>query len=948
MEKIRIYELARELGLENKAVLELCKQLGMEGKRSHSNSLTVDEADRVRREVIRSAVNERQGSVREVKRDGGVVTERRVGNVVRRRRKTATEEAQSEPSEDLFEDKPNIDLNEARDAAGEFAPALDPQKESRERKEALERADALFAEDAEAEKADLEEEKEELASPPTALEEPTEPPSAEAAVTAEETTEQELEAAVPAESSELEPDSASEALPSEQIEEEDNQEAAEELAAVRKRHDIRAPKILGKIDLPVAEPAPAKDTSSKSSAAEGGSQYAEPSSPGSGRGSKRSGKSSDSGSDDRGRTRRRKKHIVKKDELLDYGGDSDNWRGRRDKKLKKSRDKREDGVAGQAEQIAAPAVKRAVKISGEITVGDLAKAMGIKLAEVILQLLNLGIKATVNQLIDFETATLIAAEFGVETTNIEEDKEELLALIKEPDNPEDLEFRPPVVTVMGHVDHGKTSLLDAIRETSVSAKEFGGITQHIGAYNVRVPSGGAVTFLDTPGHEAFTAMRSRGAQITDIVVLVVAADDGIMPQTVEAINHAKAAEVPIIVAVNKIDKEAANIDRVKQHLAEQGLVPEDWGGETITVGVSAHTKEGIDLLLENLQLQAEVLELKANPNRKAFGTVVESKLDKGRGPLMTVLVQNGTLAKGDIFVAGRAHGKVRALIGDDGQQVESAGPSIPVEVLGASVLPVSGDEFFILESESDARKIAEDRSLKARSQKLATRAGVAGDAPLTLESFSDMVKGGQAKELPVIVKADVQGSSEAVSDYLMGLSTDEVQLNIVHRGVGAVSETDVQLGVASKALLVAFNVRGDTRATALASREGLQILYSRVIYEVGEKIKAAMSGLLDPKFQEKTLGRVEVRQTFKVPRIGVVAGSYVLDGIVQRGASVRLMRDDRVVFEGKMASLRRFKDDVKEVQAGYECGIGIEGYSDIHDGDVIEVFTVEEVRPQLS
>ena len=566
--------------------------------------------------------------------------------------------------------------------------------------------------------------------------------------------------------------------------------------------------------------------------------------------------------------------------------------------------------------------------------------MSVKVGDVVKTLMNLGVMATINQLIDYDTATILAAEFGYATVNTGNEEEELLGQLKAEDTPDDLKLRPPIVTVMGHVDHGKTSLLDAIRQTSVAAREAGGITQHIGAYTVNLAKGGSVTFLDTPGHAAFTAMRSRGAKVTDVVVLVVAADDGVMPQTVEAINHAKAAEVPILVAVNKIDKEGANLDRIKTQLSEHGLIPEEWGGQTIFCQVSAKTKVGIKELLENLYLQADILELKANPNRSAFGTVIESALDRGRGPVMTVLVQNGTLKKGDYFLAGSLTGRVRALVSDNGEQIKEIGPGMAAEVLGASGTPLAGDEFYVMESESQARAFAASRSRKLRIQELAERAG----KPLSLEAFSEMVKQGETKTLALVIKADVQGSLEAVKESVLKAGNQEVSIKVVHGGVGGITETDVQLAHASGAVILGFNIGFDSRARELAENFSVEVQFYRVIYELVESVEKAARGMLAPTLREKTLGRVEVRQTFKVPKIGLVAGSYVVDGSVERGASVRLLRDNRVLYEGKMSSLRRFKDDVREVQSGYECGIGIEGYQDIKAGDILEIFKIEEIR----
>ena len=709
----------------------------------------------------------------------------------------------------------------------------------------------------------------------------------------------------------------------------------ERLDAIRQKHDIRSPKILGKIELQKVEP---RKTESKREGRKTTFAVSDLEQPAAATGKPAKGKkvrAAEEGSEADGLKKRRpKKQILRKDDLLDYEGERDTWRSRKDKKDKQKKSDLADGQRTLVKQ---------VKINNEVSAGEFAKAMGVKGSEVLTQLMNLGVMATINQLLDYDTASLVAGQFGVTVVNTGQDDEQMLSELRTTDTPDDLKLRPPVVTVMGHVDHGKTSLLDVIRKTSVVKGEAGGITQHIGAYNVVLPHGGSVTFLDTPGHEAFTAMRSRGARVTDIVVLVIAADDGVMPQTIEAINHAKAAGVPIIVAVNKIDKEGANIDRIKTQLSEHGLIPEDWGGDTIMVPVSAKTKIGIDLLLENLYAQAEILELKANPSRHAYGTIVESKLDRGRGPVMTVLVSNGTLRRGDCFVAGSVFGKVRAMLAGDGQAADEAGPSIPVEVVGASTVPLAGDDFYVLASEAEARNIAETRARAARLKELSARNKVAIGGPLTLESFSARVAEGEKKEFPLIVKADVQGSVEAVSEALLQLSNEEVSVTVLHKGVGAVTENDVQLAVASRALVVAFNIRAESHAAQMAENEGVHILYSRIIYELVDAVKGAVSGVLAPQIVEKTLGRVEVRQTFKVPKAGVVAGSYVLDGVVQRGAMIRLLRDNRVIHEGKMSSLRRFKDDVREVQAGYECGIGIDGYNDIKDGDVIEVFKMEEV-----
>ncbi|WP_434511650.1 translation initiation factor IF-2 [Desulfitobacterium sp. AusDCA] len=579
-----------------------------------------------------------------------------------------------------------------------------------------------------------------------------------------------------------------------------------------------------------------------------------------------------------------------------------------------------------------------IVIPESLTVQDLAAIMSRKSGELIKKLMDLGVMATINQEIDAETATILATEMGV---TVEVKVEKPLTEIEEiEDDPAEMVFRPPVVTVMGHVDHGKTSLLDAIRATNVTASEAGGITQHIGAYQVEI-KGQKITFLDTPGHEAFTAMRARGAQVTDIAVLVVAADDGVMPQTIEAINHAKAAEVPIIVAINKIDKENAQPDHVKQELTEYGLVVEEWGGDTIAVPVSAKGRQNIGQLLEMILLVAEMRELKANPNRLATGTVIEAELDKGKGPVATVLVSKGTLNVGDIILAGSAFGKIRAMVDDKGRRVKKAGPSMPVEVQGLNEVPDAGDVFNAVEDEKHARQVATARANERKAEEARQFTKV------SLEDLFDRIKEGEVKELNVIIKADVQGSIEALRQSLLKLSTSEVRVNAIHGGVGAITETDIMLAAASNAIIIGFNVRPDSNTKATAELEGVDIRLYRVIYDAIEDVKAAMSGMLDPDFKEVVQGRAEVRQVFKVPKVGSVAGSYVTEGKITRASKVRVIRDGVVIHEGNLESLRRFKDDVKEVLEGFECGIGVENFNDIKEGDVIEGFIMEEVKREL-
>ncbi|MBR5235832.1 MAG: translation initiation factor IF-2 [Clostridia bacterium] len=581
--------------------------------------------------------------------------------------------------------------------------------------------------------------------------------------------------------------------------------------------------------------------------------------------------------------------------------------------------------------------KKKVLIPNEISVGELASRLGVSPTEVIKKLMALGIMAAISQTVEYDVAALIAEDLGAEVEHEIILTDEEILFDDHEDAPEDLEPRSPVVVVMGHVDHGKTSLLDAIRSTNVTDTEAGGITQHIGAHRVRIHDK-KITFLDTPGHEAFTAMRARGAQATDIAILVVAADDGVMPQTIEAINHAKAAELSIIVAINKIDKEGANPDRIKQDLTEHGLIPEDWGGDTICVEVSAKKKLNIEGLLEMVLLVAEMRELKANPNRRAKGIVIESRLDKGRGPVATVLVQNGTLKVGDIVLAGTAIGHVRAMLDDKGKKIKKAGPSVPVEITGLSETPDGGDLFYAVDDERRGRNVIEKRKQQQKDERIKAHSAV------TLEDLFNRIKDGQVKELNIIVKADVQGSVEAVRQSLEKLSNEEVRVRVIHGGVGAIRESDVMLAFASNAIIVGFNVRPDPGAAASAEHQCVDIRTYRVIYNAIEEIEAAMKGMLEPTFREEVTGHAEIRQTFRVSNVGTIAGCYVLDGTIARNTQIRLVRDGIVVHEGKLASLKRFKDDAKEVHSGYECGLGIENFNDIKEGDIVEGFKMVEVE----
>ncbi|HXV10077.1 MAG TPA: translation initiation factor IF-2 [Burkholderiales bacterium] len=645
------------------------------------------------------------------------------------------------------------------------------------------------------------------------------------------------------------------------------------------------------------------------------------------------------------KAKKQPKPVVWRDEAvkrrtIKTRGDASGGLGWRERKARHAAH-REEAEAQHAFSAPTEPIVREVTIPETITVGDLAHKMSVKAAEVIKALMKMGTMVTINQVLDQETAMIIVEELGHVAKRAKLDEPDAF-LAEEPRGTEEIRLEPraPVVTVMGHVDHGKTSLLDHIRRTRVAIGEAGGITQHIGAYHVNTPRG-MVTFLDTPGHEAFTAMRARGAKVTDIVILVVAADDGVMPQTIEAIHHAKAAKVPIVVALNKIDKPEANPDRIKQELAGQEVVPEEWGGETMFVEVSAKTGQGIDSLLERLLLQAEVLELKAAREAPAKGIVIESRLDKGRGPVATMLVQSGTLKRGDIILAGAVFGRVRAMQDENGHAIEQAGPSLPVEILGLSDVPVAGSEVIVLGDERKAREIALFRQGKFRDVKLAKQQAT------NLANMFEQMGEGQAKTLTLIIKADVQGSYEGLSHALTKLSTDEVKVNIVHAAVGGITESDINLALASKAVVVGFNTRADVAARKLAETSGVDIRYYNIIYEAVDEVKAALSGMLSPEKKENVLGLVEIRQIFKISSVGTVAGCYVTEGLIRRNARVRLLRDNVVIHDGELDSLKRFKDDAREVKAGFECGLSLKNYDDLKVGDQLEVYEVVEVARTL-
>jgi len=631
--------------------------------------------------------------------------------------------------------------------------------------------------------------------------------------------------------------------------------------------------------------------------------------------------------------RRRRKEIFERKDL--YGDQEKSLVGKGRLKTKGKLDKKK---FKQTEITVPKAIKRRIKVPDLISVAELARRMGIKAADLIKELMEIDIMVSINQTIDFDSASLVASEFEyeLEPSSFEEDE----IINEEEEKPEDLVPRPPVVTIMGHVDHGKTSLLDYIRKSKVIDKEAGGITQHIGAYYVHT-SHGDLVFLDTPGHEAFTAMRARGAKVTDLIILVVAADDGVMEQTIEAINHAKAANIPIVVAVNKIDKANADPEKVRRELSKYGFLSEEWGGDTLFSDLSAKTGRGVDELLDSILLQSEILESTANYKKYAKGAIIEARLDKNRGPFATVLIRDGTLHQGDFFVCGENYGRVRAMLNDRGQKIKSATPSMPVEIYGISDVPMAGDDFIVISDEKKAKLISEHRKAKARLDTVTTRDSV------SLDNLFDRIKEGEVKELNIIIRADVQGSVEALVDSLTKLSTEDVKLKVLHGATGAVTESDVMLASASKAIIICFNVRANPAARALAEKENVDLRFYDVIYKVIEDIKSAMAGLLEPVYKENIIGRADIKQTFHVSKVGTVAGCYVTDGKIERAANVRLLRDDVVIFDGNISSLKRFKDDVKDVSSGFECGVGLENYNDIKPGDVLEFYTLEEIKVEL-
>lgn len=880
MSKTRVYELAKELGVDNKIVIAKAAELGFANVKSHSSSLEGDETDQIRRALIRQAMGAPGGGevvhkrVDKVTGSTDTIVEKRRGDVIRRRKQTEEEKPlEEEQSEPLFaqshtEESPQHG-GSSMGSGSEQLVGAEAEEESR-----------------------------------TAPEEHLSNGAAKSART-------------------------SRAVSSEAEETEEKVEEAAETVQEDGKKTV-GPRVLGKIELPGKRAAPSRTELKRPAASFQGGGSAAP---------KITSVDEDEEEETRAKAKKSKKREISRVDLVDYEG-REVRRGPKGLGLKgRHKDKTTDSSAA-LDATKMKASKRVVRMSESITVGELAKQMSVKAGDVIAKLMGLGVMATINQALDKDITTIVAEEFefSIESTTVDEST----ILTPEIHDEEGEAFpRPPVVTVMGHVDHGKTSLLDAIREASVAEREHGGITQHIGAYRVDV-HGKSITFIDTPGHAAFTSMRARGAEITDIVILVVAADDGVMPQTIEALNHAKAAGVPIVVAVNKMDKPGVNPDRVKQQLSEHGLHPEEWGGDTMYVPVSALKRTGLDTLLEAVLLQAEVKELKANPNKKAKGAIIEARQDKGRGVVATILVQSGTLKIGDIFVSGAEYGRIRSMHDEKGTKLEEAPPSCPVEITGFQGVPSSGDDFFVVESEAQARQVSE-----VRKERLAAEERALASGPISLEEFSRRATNQQAAELNVIVKADVHGSVEAVKDSIEKLSTDKVKVRVLHAAVGGITESDIQLAVAAQAVIVGFNVRAEPRATAEAEKLGVELRFYRIIYELIDDVRNAMVGLLAPIKQESSLGRVEVRQIFNAPKVGTIAGSYVKEGLVRRNALVRLLRDNKVIHEGKLGSLKRFKDDAREVQAGYECGLSIEGYNDVKPGDEIEVYEYKEIAATL-
>jgi len=942
--KVRVEDLATELGLSTKDIIQHLREIGVQAK-SQKTIVDDEDVDRLKAELKKGGA---QSEVRRVTSSGVVLR--------RRRQKPSRAEAEvsavdeTEELEDIDETVEEYDAEESVIEVPEEASAPEevvkekPVAKKAKAKEDFPKVKII--------KPAVEEKPEPVEEAPVVVAEPVVTAAKAEEVTPEPAPEAEVKEEAPKAEAPAtpEPEQAAEVEVTSPDSEDEAPAAKPEKKKKKKSSDAPKVKI---ISMPDPEEVKAReDARTAPPPARRGAPGGRPGGPGgpggpgrpdarpAGRPAPRNA-GGDTPGEDPSSDGRSKKKKAKKDRRVvefatggrDAGGFEDafsaqNRKGRR-KKGRKPQQILQPQVAPMK------AAKRKIKFDEAIRLSDMAHQMGVKAQDLIKALFAMGVLATINQSLDIDTASLLATEFGYEVENVSFDEQEFLVPV-EADKEEDLKPRPPVVTIMGHVDHGKTSLLDAIRLSNVTAGEAGGITQHIGAYHVQT-NRGEIVFLDTPGHEAFTTMRMRGAQVTDIVILVVAADDGVMEQTREAISHSKAAGVPIVVAVNKIDKEGANPDNVKRELAELGLVPEEWGGETIFAHVSAKMKTGLDELLEMILLQAEVMELKANPDKAARGHVVEARLDKGRGPLATMLISEGTIKQGDSFVSGIHFGKVRAMFDDQGKKLKSAGPAMPVEIQGFDGLPQAGDELFVVEDEKVARRIAQTRAMKQREKVLSAKTKV------TLESFLASKPNDEAQALNLVLKADVQGSLEAVTEALNKLSTDEVRISVVHGGAGAITESDILLAGASEAIIIGFNVRPNLKVKEIAEHEGVEIRFYDIIYKLVQEVKDAMSGMLAPDIEEVYLGQAEVRQTFSVPKIGTIAGCYIPDGKIARGSKIRLLRGGVVIYTGTVSSLRREKDDVREVLKGYECGIGLEKFNDVKVGDIIEAFETKEI-----
>jgi len=887
MAKVRVYELARELDIESKALLEKLIAGGMDIK-SYMSTLDEKESSRAKA-ILSSSVSE-------------VVEEKRIKPTVIRRRK-------------------KVNVEQVIPAVEEAAPA----------KEEVEAPESELVSEVD--------KPQEIDVPPVEIKEEDVKGVDETVLKADEAKIKMPEQEVIPQPVVIEPEPPVEKAATPDIQKKDKPKKAKKKKIEQPARIIKLPDVVvskqktpdkAKTEIkkpPVRKPIQRKPSEIAKKVAE---QYPKK--------EKKSLRKKDQRKDEeakrvsKGPTRRRRKEIYEKSDL--YGTSTLKRKDRKGGKRSKV-----DSRRLKRTEITVPkAIKRRIKVQEFVTISDLAKAMGIKAVDLIKKLMALGSQVNINQDIDFETASVVADDFGYEL-ELDVFKEDNFIPDSE-DKPEELEARPPVVTIMGHVDHGKTSLLDHIRKSNILSGESGGITQHIGAYYVET-DGGDIVFLDTPGHEAFTAMRARGAKVTDLIVLVVAADDGVMPQTKEAVNHARAANIPIVVAVNKIDKPEADPEKVTRELSELGLSPEEWGGSTLFGHISAKTGEGVTELLSLILLQAEMLELKGNPNKAAIGSVIEAKLDKGKGPIATVLIKNGTLKQGDHFICGEKYGRVRAMLNYLGKRMESAGPSVPVEVYGISGVPLAGDEFAAVKDERTAKQIVEHRKF-ARKKPESGRKNL-----ITLDDFFERMKEDGVKELNIVLKTDVQGSLEALSDALIKQSTDSVKLKVIHSATGVIAESDIMLASASGAIIIGFNMRANPRVAEIAQKEKVDIRYYDVIYDVIKDVRAAMSGLLDPVYKEAIMGHAEVKEIFHVPRVGTVAGCHITDGHVERNAKIRLLRDNVLVFDGKISSLRRFKEDVKEVQTGYECGIGLEKYQDIKPGDVFEAYQMDEFEAEL-